>query len=148
MTITGTTGPQSCTFCGIVRGSVAAQKIYETDEFLAFFPLSPATKGHTLVIPKSHIRDFTSASPKVFGALTSTAVRLSAILCDTFSPSGMNLITSAGQSASQSVMHLHVHLVPRWDGDEMGEIWPAKQPTRPEELAQWAKSFQAHAGIK
>jgi len=55
-------------------------------------------------------------------------VRVGRALQKALQPEGMNLISSAGEAASQSIFHLHLHLVPRWKGDRIGEIWPPKKP--------------------
>lgn len=134
---------RGCTFCQIVAGSLHAEIIHETDSCIAFFPLKPATKGHTLVVPKRHIRDFLSVEPAIFAALSSTAVELGKALRSAFSPDGMNMITSSGEAASQSIMHLHVHLVPRWTGDSMGAIWPPQHHTDGNDLSAWAEEFRS-----
>lgn len=136
---------EDCEFCSIVAKEATAEIIYESASCLAFFPLSPATKGHTLVIPKRHIRDFTHTGPETFGPLCSEAVEVGKLLQAVYSPDGMNMITSAGQAATQSVMHLHIHLVPRWTNDEMGRIWPPKQHADPKTLSRWADEFRAYA---
>ncbi|GGX49027.1 HIT family protein [Streptomyces chartreusis] len=133
---------KECEFCKIAAKISTAEIIYETDSCLAFFPLNPATKGHTLVIPKQHVTDFTSADLDTFAELSSTALKVGRKLRGVYSPDGMNLITSAGRAASQSVMHLHLHLVPRWTNDKMGKIWPPKHSTDPQVLSGWAEEFR------
>lgn len=120
---------KDCEFCRIVRGEIPAEVVYETATTLAFFPLEPATRGHTMVVPKRHIETFLDVDPSEIPELGLTALRVGQALRTALSPEGMNLISSAGEAASQSVMHLHIHLVPRWLGDPVGEIWPPKVPT-------------------
>lgn len=119
----------SCTFCRIVRRELPAEVIFETAETLAFFPTEPATRGHTMVIPKRHVRSLLDAEPRDVQPLGLTVLKVSRALQSILAPEGMNLISSAGEAASQSVDHLHLHLVPRWQGDAVGEIWPPKVPT-------------------
>lgn len=119
----------SCSFCQIVRGLVPAEVIYETEHTLTFFPLEPATRGHTMVIPKRHIPNFLEATPRDVPELGAAVLTVGNALQAVLQPAGMNLITSAGEAASQSVMHLHIHLVPRWFDDAVGEIWPPKVST-------------------
>ncbi len=102
---------------------------------LAFFPLEPATRGHTLVIPKPHIEHFLDLSPEGVPELGTAVIHVGQALRAVLSPEGMNVITSAGAAASQSIMHLHIHLVPRWNGDAVGEIWPLKIAT-PEHILE------------
>ncbi|MGW4699373.1 HIT family protein [Streptomyces sp. NPDC004285] len=137
---------ENCEFCKIVASAAPAEILYESDSCLAFFPLNPATKGHTLVIPKIHVRDFTCATPEAFGELSSTTVEISRKLLTVYSPDGINLITSAGRAASQSIMHLHLHLVPRWNNDEVGDIWPPRRHTDRRILFDWAEEFRRFEG--
>ncbi len=102
--------------------------VAETSNTLTFFPLRPAALGHTLVIPKRHVRDLWHSQPNLAVELTRAAVAVGRAIDKALHPDGMNLITSAGAAASQTVMHLHLHLVPRWEGDHIGNIWPPPEP--------------------
>jgi histidine triad (HIT) family protein len=119
----------SCEFCRIINREVPAQVVHESESTLSFFPLSPATMGHTLVIPKLHVPNFLECDDITAASLSSTVATVGRALQEVFEPQGMNVITSAGAAASQSVMHLHFHIVPRWDGDAIGAIWPPQIPT-------------------
>jgi histidine triad (HIT) family protein len=115
----------NCEFCRIVRGLQESRIVCETSDCLAFFPTRPVTTGHTLVIPKTHVKDLWSAGPTV-AAYTMDAVLVTGqAIAAALKPDGMNIINSAGSAASQTVYHLHVHLVPRWQDDQIGDIWPA-----------------------
>ncbi|MEU9439337.1 HIT domain-containing protein [Streptomyces sp. NPDC048304] len=137
------TESSGCVFCRIVKGLEPAEVIYETSLCLAFFPINPATKGHTLVIPKRHTEDFLSAGPEGFATLSSTAVEVGQMLQAAYAPEGMNMITSSGEVASQSIMHLHVHLVPRWTYDAVGDIWPPSPHTEADLISSWAEEFRS-----
>lgn len=120
---------ERCEFCEIVAGVVPAEVVLETATTLAFFPLEPATRGHTMIVPKRHFSTFLETSRAEVPELGETVLTLGHALQAVLAPQGMNLITSAGEAASQSVRHMHIHLVPRWSGDAVGEIWPPKAPT-------------------
>lgn len=137
-----------CPFCQIVQRESPAEVIYETEDTLAFFPTEPATRGHTMVIPKRHVRSFLEAEPVDVQPLGLTVLKVSRALQSVLKPEGMNLITSAGQAASQSVDHLHVHLVPRWEGDAVGEIWPPKAPTSEAVLEGVADALRDFCGTE
>ena len=138
--------PSDCEFCQIIHGIQSARIVCETDKCLAFFPLKPVVKGHTLVVPKDHFADFWSADVDILPALT-LAVRVTgnAIML-ALSPDGMNIINSAGDAASQTIYHLHVHVVPRWYGDRIGNIWPSGPVISAEELDGTAERIRSECG--
>lgn len=113
-----------CPFCDIVRRIQSARLVYEDSETIAFFPLRPATPGHTLVIPKVHMEEIWNMDlgtvHKVLDSSLTVIQAVRSVLC----PEGLNLINSSGQAATQSVLHFHMHVVPRWNDDLMGAIWP------------------------
>jgi diadenosine tetraphosphate (Ap4A) HIT family hydrolase len=115
----------SCPFCAIISGGDPnAQVVYQDQHVTAFFPLQPATRGHTLVVPNRHVADLvdiTDVESRQLGAAvrrTARAVRASV------SPDGMNIIQSTGKAATQTVPHVHFHVVPRWADDRLELKWP------------------------
>lgn len=118
----------NCPFCAIAAGKDDSIEVISAERsWVAFFPISPATPGHTLVIPRKHVPDLWAAEPQLAGGLTVAAIRIGRAIQRALEPEGMNLITSKDQAGEQSVFHLHLHLVPRWSDDELG-IWPPKKP--------------------
>jgi histidine triad (HIT) family protein len=116
-----------CEFCAIARGADRSVEIVCEDQtWVAFFPLNPATPGHTLVIPRTHISDLWRVKPPLHAELMAAVIRVGRAIEAALQPEGMNLITSAGQTAEQTVFHLHLHIVPRWHGDGLGRIWPVE----------------------
>lgn len=113
-----------CEFCRIARGAEPAEVVCEGRDWLAFFPLNPATPGHTLVIPKAHVVDLWHVDPTLGAELMAAVIKVGRAINAALSPDGMNLITSAGKAAEQTVFHLHLHVVPRWSKDGFGQIWP------------------------
>lgn len=108
---------EACPFCAIAAGQAPATIVREWPDALAIVPLGPVVDGHTLVIPRVHVTDF-AADPEV-SALT---MRRAAELMQR-SPCPMNVITSRGREATQSVFHLHLHLVPRAADDGLALPW-------------------------
>jgi histidine triad (HIT) family protein len=104
----------ACPFCNIINGHAPATIIEEWDDALAIEPLGPVVPGHVLVIPKQHVRDYLE-DPDV----TAATMRRAAGLGNR--PS--NIITSAGREATQTVLHLHLHIVPRAAGDGLALPW-------------------------
>ncbi|WP_225323452.1 HIT family protein [Mycobacterium marseillense] len=114
-----------CPFCRIVRQQDPdVREVYRDDQVVAFFPTEPATLGHTLVIPHRHIPDIWALDEETAAQLASATIRVSQGVKSAFTPEGLNVIQSNGSAASQTVPHLHVHVVPRWRDDPMGNIWP------------------------
>lgn len=116
---------EGCPFCEIVqRDDPDAREVYRDEHVVAFFPTEPAVLGHTMVVPREHVPDIWSLSDETAEHLARATVRLAAAVREAVEPEGLNIIQSNGEAATQSVFHLHVHLVPRWDGDAIGPIWP------------------------
>lgn len=102
------------------------REIYRDEQVVAFFPTEPAVIGHTLIVPREHIRDIWSLSEETAARLARVVVRLADVVSKAVPSEGLNVIQSNGAVATQTVFHLHVHLVPRQKGDAMGPIWPEK----------------------
>ena len=105
-----------CVFCQIAAGEAPAEIVRENEVAVAFVPLDPVTPGHLLVVPRKHVRD-ALADP----AITAVTMLVAAQTAQESYP--CNLITSAGREATQSIMHLHIHIVPRRDGDGLALPW-------------------------
>lgn len=114
-----------CGFCRIASGAdKSVEVVCSGRDWVAFFPLEPATPGHTLVIPRVHVADLWEAEPQLASELMEAVLQVGRAIFKALSPEGMNLITSAGSAAEQTIFHLHLHVVPRWHRDELGPIWP------------------------
>lgn len=124
----------SCPFCAIIMGEGPAWVVYRNDHAVVFFPLQPATLGHTLVVPRRHIPDIWELPEADAACLSRTVLRVAAALRAAVTPDGLNIIQSSGAAATQTVPHLHVHLVPRWAADAMGPIWLARPPSHPPQV--------------
>jgi len=124
----------SCPFCAIIMGEGWAREIYRDDHTAAFFPLRPATLGHTLVVPRRHIPDIWELPEADAARLSRAVLRVAAALRAAVTPDGLNIIQSSGAAATQTVPHLHIHLVPRWAADAIGPIWQAKPPSHPPQV--------------
>lgn len=114
-----------CVFCAIVDGTAPATIVAEWAEAIAIVPLGPVTDGHVLVLPRAHVADAT-ASPYISGAVMRRAAEYAE------RHQAVNLITSRGKAATQTVFHLHVHIVPRRDGDGLALPWTEQQRRRGE----------------
>lgn len=133
---------QNCPFCRIASGlDQKALRVFANERLIAFFPTAPAVLGHTLLIPRAHERDIFSMTPETAGALAETVRPLALAIRDFTGASGLNLIQSNGKAATQTVSHIHVHFVPRWEDDQIGNIWPESPQYTKEEM------HRAAAGI-
>ena len=113
-----------CPFCEIVAGRAPARIVETWPRALAIVPLEPVVDGHLLVIPHTHVEDFTT-DPAVSALTMACASDLAASLGGSY-----NLITSKGREATQSVYHLHLHLVPRTEDDGLALPWYSGRSAR------------------
>ena len=111
-----------CVFCEIINGNIPTNKVYEDDLTMAFLDLSQTTYGHTLVVPKKHVDNFWDADQDTIDAVMHTVKKVSGLLKDKLHCEGMNILTNVNPVAGQSVMHFHVHLIPRYGKDDTIKI--------------------------
>ncbi|WP_227937858.1 HIT family protein [Alkalihalobacillus deserti] len=115
---------QNCVFCKIANGEIPASKIYEDEHVLAFLDISQVTKGHTLVIPKTHQTDLFDLQEETAKHIYSVVPKLASAIKQTYEAEGLNLVNNNGEVAGQTVFHYHVHLIPRYGkGDGFGAVW-------------------------
>ena len=115
-----------CVFCKIVAGEVPSFKLFEDDATLAFMDINPANEGHALIIPKEHTADLYSISDESLASTVATARKVAAALSRALNPDGLNLVQCNGPAAAQSVMHFHVHVLPRVKDDRLAMNWGLK----------------------
>ncbi|HEV7942488.1 MAG TPA: HIT family protein [Solirubrobacteraceae bacterium] len=130
-----------CIFCKILDGKLPSTVIDEDERTVAIMDINPATRGHALVIPRSHSRDLLEIDADDLSAVTAAAQRLAGAVKERLRADGVNLINSCGQRAWQTVFHFHLHVIPRYEGDSMRLPWtPA--PGDPLEIAAAAQEIQ------
>ncbi|WP_433476284.1 HIT family protein [Spirillospora sp. CA-142024] len=123
----GTPGPheaRDCVFCEIIAGRAPASVVGRWPEAIAILPRHPVTPGHVLVVPRVHVTDV-GTDPAVSAQAMAAAAQLAGRL------PAANVITSRGAAATQTVFHLHLHVVPRQDGDDLPLPWTPQRATRP-----------------
>ncbi|MCF7923947.1 MAG: HIT family protein [Candidatus Izimaplasma sp.] len=105
-----------CIFCKIIKGDIPSYKVYEDENVVAFLDISQITKGHTLIVPKKHVKNVyemdESLASKVFVAVPKIANAIK----KTYNPIGLNVINN-NEKPHQSVDHFHIHLIPRYSDD-------------------------------
>lgn len=115
-----------CVFCKIVAGEIPSFTLFEDEATLAFMDINPANEGHALVIPKEHAVDLYSMSDEALARTMVTAKKVAAAVARTLNPDGLNLVQCNGPAAAQSVMHFHVHVLPRVRDDGLAMNWGLK----------------------
>jgi histidine triad (HIT) family protein len=111
-----------CVFCRIASGEASADRLVEDERTLAFLDIHPAGEGHTLVVPKVHAQDIWDVGPEDWDALWRTTRRVAAAIRTAFAPDGLYVRQANGRLGGQEVMHLHVHLIPRYAAGRAPEV--------------------------
>jgi histidine triad (HIT) family protein len=133
-------GGPDCIFCKIVAGELPATIVDEDERTIAFMDIAPATRGHALVIPRAHAADILSVESEDLLAVAVACRRLAARAKDRLHADGVNLLSSCGAAAWQTVFHFHFHVIPRYEGDPLRLPWlPA--PGDPGEIAAAAQEL-------
>ncbi len=108
---------ENCLFCKIAKGEIPAQKVYENEDVMAFLDINPVNAGHTLVIPKTHFEHMLETPKDVFLKTMEAVHFLSPIIKEATNADGINIGINTLPAAGQEVFHLHVHIMPRFEGD-------------------------------
>ena len=112
-----------CLFCKIVTGELPATRVAEDERTVAFMDINPATRGHLLVVPREHAPDLLAISPEDLAACAAAAQRLARRQRERLGADGVNLLSSSGRAAWQTVFHFHLHVIPRYEGDPLRLPW-------------------------
>ena len=108
-----------CVFCKIIDGSIPSKKVYEDDDVLAILDISQATVGHTLVMPKKHYANVLEIPADIYTKVMLKAKEIAEKLDKKLKPKGINILNNCGEVAGQTVMHYHVHILPRYNDEEL-----------------------------
>ncbi len=133
--------PEDCIFCKIVAGELPAEIVQEDERTIAFMDINPWITGHALVVPRHHSRNLYEAPQQDLFDAVASAQRLALTMRDRLGCDGVNLINCCERAAWQSVFHLHVHVLPRYDDD------PLELPGQPlqaavDQLAEAARKLR------
>ena len=109
----------SCVFCAVVAGDAPAIRIYEDEDYLAILDIRPFTRGHTLVLPKRHTVDLTDTPPQTLAEMIGIGQRIARAARATELADATNVGINDGPAAFQSVSHIHLHVLPRRNGDKL-----------------------------
>ena len=123
-----------CLFCAIAGGDVPSHRVHEDERTVAFMDINPTSRGHVLVIPRAHADGLLDAEEDDLAACVRTAKLIAERQRTRLGADGINLLQSTGRAASQVIFHLHVHVIPRYEGD--GDINPLRRGSSdPEDIA-------------
>jgi histidine triad (HIT) family protein len=121
-----------CIFCKIVAGELPAPIVDEDERTVAFMDISPATRGHALVVPRRHWRNLLEIDREDLAATVLAAQRLASRVVERLDADGVNLLNSCGSAAWQTVFHFHLHVIPRYEGDPLRLPWTPAQGDKEE----------------
>ena len=108
-----------CIFCKIINGEIPSKKVYEDDDVVAILDISQATKGHTLVLPKKHYANILEIEDDAFIKVMNTTKMLAKKISKNLNAEGVNILNNCNEAAGQTVMHFHVHILPRYKDDDL-----------------------------
>lgn len=113
----------NCIFCKIANGDIPSRKLYEDENFVVIMDLSPATKGHSLVIPKEHYANLYEMPAELAGEAMKVAQKMAVKMVAALGADGFNIVQNNGEVAGQTVFHFHMHLIPRYKDSESCITW-------------------------
>jgi len=131
-----------CVFCKLAAKQIPATIVYEDEATLAFMDLGQVNPGHVLVACKAHAENVYGLDETQAAAVFRTAVRVARAVRDAFHPPGLSIYQANGKPAGQTVLHFHLHVLPRHEGDGMQLVWPVKNPPR-EQLEAYGAQVRA-----
>lgn len=117
-----------CVFCKIINGEIPGSKIYENEHCIAILDISQSTVGHTLVIPKRHVENIFGLNSEECLAVMEACVYVANKLKEKLGVENINLLNNNGTLAGQVVMHYHMHVIPRYEGDGFSVNQPSHEP--------------------
>lgn len=112
-----------CIFCKLANGEIPTNSIYEDDDFKVILDLSPASRGHSIILPKTHADNLYELPEDYCSRIMGVAKKCATAMKNTLGCDGLNVLQNNGKAAGQTVFHLHVHLVPRYKDDTVQIKW-------------------------
>lgn len=114
---------ENCIFCKIANGEIPAAALYEDDDFKVILDLGPASKGHALILPKAHAANIYELPDELAAKAMILAKKMASKMTEALKCDGFNIVQNNGEVAGQTVFHFHMHLIPRYKGDNVGITW-------------------------
>ena len=113
----------NCIFCKLANGIFPTNSIYEDENFNVILDVSPATKGHALILPKDHYKNLYELPEETAADVMKLAKKMAMKMTERLGADGFNLVQNNNEIAGQTVFHFHMHLIPRYEGDKVGLGW-------------------------
>jgi histidine triad (HIT) family protein len=113
---------EDCLFCKIANHKISSEIIYEDETALAFLDIFPRSKGHAVIIPKVHVENIIDLSEELIGPVFKSVKIVTEMINKALSPGGFTIGINQGRISGQSINHLHIHVIPRFDGDGGGSL--------------------------
>lgn len=132
----------NCIFCKIIAGQIPSTRVHEDEHTVAFMDIGQVNPGHVLVVVKPHVENIAGLDDALAAAVFRTTARVAKAVQAAFRPQGISVYQANGAAAGQTVFHLHLHVIPRREGDGMELVWPVKNPPR-EQLEENAGKIRA-----
>ncbi len=110
---------KQCVFCKIVRKEAPASIVYEDTDVLAFMDIRPVSEGHTLIIPKQHWIDVFDIPEELLASIYKITKKIAIAVKKVNKADGVSIVQQNGKAAGQDVFHLHIHVIPRFEGKKM-----------------------------
>ena len=112
-----------CIFCKSANGEIPSATLYEDEDFRVILDLGPASKGHALILPKAHAANIYEISDDMAAKAMILAKKMATKMTEALKCDGFNIVQNNGEPAGQTVFHFHMHLIPRYEGDQVGITW-------------------------
>lgn len=125
----------NCIFCKLANGVIPTNSIYEDENFNVILDMSPATKGHALILPKDHYKNLYEIPEDTAADVMKLAKKLAVKMTEKLGADGFNLVQNNNEAAGQTVFHFHMHLIPRYNDDGQKINWTHGEPSA-EELSE------------
>ncbi|MBQ7200430.1 MAG: HIT family protein [Eubacterium sp.] len=132
---------ENCIFCKIIAGEIPSATVYEDDDVKAILDVNPAARGHVIVLPKKHASDVFSIPDEDLSKAICVAKKIAIAVKEAYKCDGVNILQNNGEAAGQTVFHLHIHVIPRFEGDTISVKW--KQGEMPADLDVIADEIKA-----
>ena len=119
---------ENCIFCKIAAGDIPSTTLYEDEDFNVILDLGPATKGHALILPKSHFKNLYELPEEHASKAMVLAKKMAVHMTEKLNCDGFNLVQNNNEAAGQTVFHFHLHLIPRYKDDGQKILWNPGKP--------------------